>query len=67
MIEQDSRYEVNEEKVLLFFQEFMFPRRIPKVFRDNQTRDVKVALALVPAESKAARRPVDLRLGECHG
>ncbi|GJJ71712.1 hypothetical protein EMPS_04069 [Entomortierella parvispora] len=61
MTEQDARYEVNEEKVLLFFKDFMFKRRIPKVFRANETKDVRVALALVAPESKAKRRPVDLR------
>ncbi|KAI8598601.1 hypothetical protein EDD21DRAFT_382037 [Dissophora ornata] len=61
VFEKDSRYEVYEEKVLVFFKDVMFTRRIPKVFKVNDTRDVRVALALATPDSKASRRPVDLR------
>jgi hypothetical protein len=62
VFEKDFRYEVSEEKVLVFFKDFMFKRKIPKVFKANDTKDVRVALALVTSDSnKANRRPVDLR------
>lgn len=64
VFEKDFRYEVSEEKVLVFFKDFMFKRKIPKVFKADDTKDVRVALALVASDSntnKANRRPVDLR------
>ncbi|KAF9112860.1 hypothetical protein BGW39_003916, partial [Mortierella sp. 14UC] len=61
MFEKDSRYEVYEEKVLVFFKDFMFPRKIARVFKATDTKDVRVALALVPRDSNATRRPIDLR------
>jgi len=66
MCEKDFRYEVYEEKVLLFFKDFMFERKIPKVFKANDNKDVRVALALLPSDSRTKRRPVDLRTGEFH-
>jgi len=65
--EEDLRYEVNEDKVLLFFKDVMFSRKIPKVFKPGNTKDIRMALALMPAESRSSRvRPVDLRKGNFH-
>ncbi|KAG0007640.1 hypothetical protein BGZ82_005247, partial [Podila clonocystis] len=59
--EEDLRYEVNEDKVLVFFKDIMFVRKIPKVFKPGITKDVRMALALAPAESRTNQHPVDLR------
>ncbi|KAF9918366.1 hypothetical protein FBU30_000238 [Linnemannia zychae] len=61
MFEKDSRYEIYEDKVLVFFKDFMFPRKIAWIFKANDTKDVRVALTMVPRDSNATRRPVDLR------
>jgi hypothetical protein len=67
MFEKDLRYEVYEEKILVFFKDFMFTRKVPRVFKANDTRDVRVALALVTSDFKARRRPVDLRTSKFIG
>lgn len=59
--EEDLRFEVYENKVLIFFKDIMFTRKTPRVFRTSDTKDVRMALALIPPESRANRRPVDLR------
>ncbi|KAF9384338.1 hypothetical protein CPC16_008479, partial [Podila verticillata] len=59
--EEDLRFEVYENKVLIFFKDIMFMRKTPRVFRTSDTKDVRMALALIPPESRANRRPVDLR------
>ncbi|KAG0007616.1 hypothetical protein BGZ82_005249, partial [Podila clonocystis] len=59
--EEDLRFEVYEDKVLVFFKDIMFMRKSPKVFKPSDTKDVRMALALIPPESRANRRPVDLR------
>ncbi|KAF9367839.1 hypothetical protein CPB97_005260, partial [Podila verticillata] len=58
--EEDLRYEVYEDKVLVFFKDVMFTRTIPKVFKPGDTKDIRMALALVPLESRVSHRPVDL-------
>ncbi|KAF9574019.1 hypothetical protein EC968_007571 [Mortierella alpina] len=60
--ENDLRYEVSEDKVLVFFKDIMFERRTPKVFRPGDTKDVRMAVALLPSETRAVRRVVDLRV-----
>lgn len=47
----------------MFFKDIMFTRKIAKVFKPGSTKDVRMALALAPAESKKGQRPVDLCKG----
>ncbi|KAG0204522.1 hypothetical protein BGX28_003570 [Mortierella sp. GBA30] len=44
--QDEGRYEVYVFKVLAFFKDFMFKRKVTKVFRPNEKKDVKVAVAL---------------------
>ncbi len=62
--EDDLRYKISEDKVLVFFKDVMFKRRTPKVLRPGDTKDVRMAAALIPLETKAVRRVIDLRTCE---